>query len=180
MGIWTWRAQIQHNSEPVRNTKCQGRGGGFWRIEPRTTLIQQHHYSIYSSCGENIYSGEVFSQGLTAEETALGRKVFLRGFFPFKPFSFVGSPFQPTENLINVSNNCLNILKKILPWLFHWKMKQFLVIVAVNLMSTENINLNWADQNFSHLIVWSHSSEKCLCCCLAKGTSWLCKSFDIN
>lgn len=75
---------MQRNSKSVINTKYQGRGGGFlfWSVETNTNLIQQHHYSIHSSCGETIYCSEVLSQGLTPEEAIL----------PVKPLSFFGFP----------------------------------------------------------------------------------------
>lgn len=98
---WTGRLNMEGmnstNSESVINTKCQGRGEGFlfWSIEPSTTLIQQHHYSIYSSCEENIYSGKALSQGLTAEETVLGRKVFHTVFLHSSHSHLLASVFSP-------------------------------------------------------------------------------------
>jgi len=81
----------------VVNTECQGRGGGFlfWSFKLGTTLIQEHHYSIYSACGENICSGDVLSQGLTAEETVLGRKVFLTVFLHSNHSQLLASLFSP-------------------------------------------------------------------------------------
>lgn len=69
--------------QSVINIKCQRRGEGFlfWSLEPSTDLIHQHHYSIYFSCEENIYSGKFLLQGFTAKETVLGKKTCIYYFF---------------------------------------------------------------------------------------------------
>lgn len=108
---------MQQNSKSAINAKYQGRGGGFlfWSVETNTNLIQQDHYSIHSSCRENIYSGEVLSQGITSEEAVLATKVFLTGFSI--QTTVICWLLSLGHRAFNVSINSLNILKKISPFI---------------------------------------------------------------
>jgi len=70
--LWSWELekQVINSTKFTVCDKMSKERRRIFVLEPWA----QHHYSIYSSCEENIYSGKFLLQGFTEKETVLSKK----------------------------------------------------------------------------------------------------------